>query len=65
MLKGFGIAAFLDGGQVWKSIRTIDDRELQYSTGVGIRYETPIGPVRIDFGYKLNPTDYDLELFQV
>lgn len=63
MLKGFGIAAFLDGGQVWKSIRTIDDRELQYSTGVGIRYETPIGPVRIDFGYKLNPTDYDLELF--
>lgn len=63
MLKGFGIAAFLDGGQVWTSIRSIDDRKIQYSTGVGIRYETPIGPVRIDFGYKLNPTDYDLELF--
>lgn len=62
VLKGFGIAAFLDGGQVWSSIKRLDERELQYSTGAGIRYQTPIGPIRVDFGYKLNPTDFDLEL---
>ncbi len=62
LLKGLGVAAFLDGGQVWSSIRRIEDRELQYSTGAGIRYQTPIGPIRVDFGYKLNPTDFDLEL---
>lgn len=26
--------------------------------GVGIRYRTPIGPVRFDFGYNLNPPDF-------
>jgi outer membrane protein insertion porin family len=62
VLKGFGVAAFLDGGQVWSSIRRLDERELQYSTGAGLRYQTPIGPIRVDFGYKLNPTDFDLEL---
>jgi outer membrane protein assembly complex protein YaeT len=26
-----------------------------HAVGAGIRYKTPIGPVRIDFGYNLNP----------
>jgi outer membrane protein assembly factor BamA len=26
--------------------------------GVGVRYKTPIGPLRFDFGYNLNPTSY-------
>jgi outer membrane protein insertion porin family len=26
--------------------------------GVGVRYKTPVGPVRFDFGYNLNPTIY-------
>ena len=25
---------------------------------MGIRYKTPIGPLRFDFGYNLNPTSY-------
>jgi outer membrane protein assembly factor BamA len=28
------------------------------SLGVGLRYRTPIGPVRVDFGYNLNPTTF-------
>jgi outer membrane protein assembly complex protein YaeT len=28
------------------------------AVGVGIRYKTPIGPLRFDFGYNLNPTRY-------
>jgi outer membrane protein insertion porin family len=28
---------------------------ISHAIGVGVRYRTPIGPVRIDFGYNLNP----------
>jgi outer membrane protein insertion porin family len=28
---------------------------LSHAIGVGIRYRTPVGPVRVDFGYNLNP----------
>ncbi len=28
---------------------------LSHAIGAGIRYRTPIGPVRVDFGYNLNP----------
>ena len=60
----FGLAAFLDGGQVWSDIHSINERPVQFSTGAGVRYESPIGPVRIDFAYKLNPTDEDLNIFE-
>jgi len=29
-----------------------------HAFGIGIRYKTPIGPLRFDFGYNLNPTRY-------
>jgi outer membrane protein assembly factor BamA len=28
---------------------------VSHAIGMGIRYKTPIGPVRFDFGYNLNP----------
>jgi outer membrane translocation and assembly module TamA len=28
---------------------------LRYAVGPGLRYLTPIGPVRVDFGVQLNP----------
>jgi outer membrane protein assembly complex protein YaeT len=35
-----------------------------HALGVGVRYKTPIGPLRFDFGYDLNPTRY-FQLFPV
>jgi outer membrane translocation and assembly module TamA len=32
---------------------TVDD--YRYGTGIGIRYNTPIGPVRLDWGFPLKP----------
>jgi len=32
-----------------------------HAVGVGVRYKTPIGPLRFDFGYNLNPTRYSRE----
>ena len=34
-----------------------------HAVGLGLRYKTPIGPLRFDFGYNLNPTRY-FQLFQ-
>lgn len=28
---------------------------ISHAIGVGVRYKTPVGPVRFDFGYNLNP----------
>jgi outer membrane protein insertion porin family len=31
---------------------------ISHAIGVGVRYKTPIGPVRFDFGYNLNPPKF-------
>lgn len=64
LIKGFGVATFLDGGQVWKNFRDTGTTPLQYGAGAGFRYQSPIGPVRIDIAYKLNPTDQDLRIYE-
>ncbi|HUE77492.1 MAG TPA: BamA/TamA family outer membrane protein [Longimicrobiales bacterium] len=46
-------AAFLDGGQVWPTARSVDIAELVATPGVGIRYYSPVGPIRIDAGFNL------------
>jgi outer membrane protein insertion porin family len=50
--KGFGIVTFVDAGNVWKKIEDFD-LTLKFTTGIGLRYNTPVGPLRIDYGHKL------------
>jgi outer membrane protein insertion porin family len=52
--RGFGLVAFLDGGNVWQKSENADITNLKYTTGLGLRYNTPVGPFRIDYGHKLN-----------
>lgn len=35
---------------------------LAHSVGAGLRYKTPIGPVRVDFGWALNPTKFPIKV---
>jgi outer membrane protein insertion porin family len=50
-----GAVAFFDAGNVWSTAWTIRPSDLRYDIGPGIRYMTPVGPLRFDFGYQLNP----------
>ena len=63
-IPNVGIAAFVDGGQVWRNIEKLSERAIQFGAGGGLRYDSPIGPVRVDLAFKVNPTDRDLNLFQ-
>ncbi|MFO8175391.1 MAG: BamA/TamA family outer membrane protein [Longimicrobiales bacterium] len=66
-----GAHLFLDGGRVW----TPDGRFLptaeplvpdqlrnrpRFGTGLGVSFSTPVGPLQLDLGYKLNPTLLDM-----
>jgi len=48
---------FFDAGSVAIDPWHVAAKELRYDMGPGLRYVTPIGPIRVDFGYQLNPID--------
>jgi outer membrane protein assembly factor BamA len=33
-----------------------------HTPGLGVRYHTPVGPIRLDFSYNLNPPVYPVNL---
>jgi outer membrane protein assembly factor BamA len=44
--------AFVDAGQLWGATASVDLSEIEISPGTGIRFLSPIGPVRVDLGYR-------------
>jgi outer membrane protein insertion porin family/translocation and assembly module TamA len=57
-LKGsLGAVLFLDAGNVWADSAGFALNDLRYAVGPGLRYQTPVGPIRLDVGYQLNPID--------
>lgn len=60
----FGMAAFVDAGQVNAKFNFVPSG-LRFGTGVGVRYYTPIGPIRLDLAVPLarRPTDDAFEVY--
>jgi outer membrane translocation and assembly module TamA len=54
LTRALQVATFLDVGNVYPEIADLTLPELRRSAGVGVRYKTPIGPVRLDWGYVLD-----------
>jgi len=52
--RRFALGSFLDSGNVYPLVRDLELGDLRYSAGLGLRYRTPLGPIRVDWGYKLN-----------
>jgi outer membrane protein insertion porin family len=50
----FGGVVFVDGGNVFARASELDLSELRGSAGFGMRYRSPIGPIRLDMGFKLD-----------
>jgi outer membrane protein assembly factor BamA len=50
--KGLGVVGFYDGGNVFSKIGF--HGQYTNSIGFGVRYATPVGPVRVDIGHLLN-----------
>jgi outer membrane protein insertion porin family len=54
LTRAFQIASFLDTGNVFPETGDLALSDLRWSAGLGLRYRTPIGPVRLDWGYVLD-----------
>jgi Outer membrane protein/protective antigen OMA87 len=48
-------AIFYDMGNVYPEIKNFNFLNLSQAAGLGLRYRTPLGPVRFDIGWNLNP----------
>ncbi len=53
-VKGVGVVGFLDAGNVFLHASDIDVGEIRGAAGFGIRYRSPLGPLRVDVGFKLD-----------
>ena len=54
LTRSFQLATFLDIGNVYPEVADLSIPDLRKSVGLGIRYLTPIGPIRLDYGHKIH-----------
>lgn len=52
--RDVGAVLFVDGGNVFRRVNEFDIGELRGSYGFGLRYESPVGPIRVDLGFKMD-----------
>jgi outer membrane protein insertion porin family len=54
LVGSLGGTVFVDAGNVWADWRHLRLQEIKPGAGLGVRYLTPIGPLRVEVGWKLD-----------
>ena len=54
VIGGLGAVGFMDAGQVFNRVSDFDFGQIKPTAGMGLRYQSPIGPIRVDLGFKLD-----------
>jgi outer membrane translocation and assembly module TamA len=54
LMRSVGVVGFLDTGNVFKQATDLDLGRLRSAAGFGVRFQSPIGPIRVDLGFKIN-----------
>ena len=52
--KSFGVQVFAEVGNVFGGVSSLRLGDLRRVAGVGVRYRSPFGPLRLDLGFKLD-----------
>ena len=52
-------AVFVDAGNVWKGDSAWDLNDLKKGVGVGVRFKTPLGPIKLDYGFAMDALDHE------
>lgn len=56
----WGTTLFLDFGRIGRRKFNLSPSAYRYGAGGGARYNTPVGPIRLDLAFKLNASEKDL-----
>ncbi len=64
LTEAIGIVPFIEGGNVFDEVVPDFSREFQWAAGLGLRYFTAIGPLRLDVAFPLNRRDDVDDSFQ-
>jgi len=65
LTQRFGLVTFLDGGNAFTTKTPDFGESLLWGTGLGLRYYTPIGPLRLDVAFPLDRREGVDDSFQV
>jgi outer membrane protein insertion porin family len=53
LLWKFGYTIFIDAGNIWYSVKDVKGKDIKLTSGLGIQFFTPVGPLRLDYGRQL------------
>lgn len=54
MSKKISLALFYDVGQLVNTFDALSFGDVRHAAGFGLRYLTPVGPIRADYGFKID-----------
>lgn len=55
--KSWGVQVFAETGNVYARVNRVRLRDLREVAGLGLTYRSPFGPLRLDWGFKLDRRD--------